>query len=152
MIRADNGGPPSNHLAAADKRDPKNKVRKCGVFFDARKQPSKTPRSPRISPQSHQQKTPFSRPLFPKHPSKTPKIDTISPLGHPKKILSKIYLQSEENVVKSVQKRREKDTEDETPTHQHQDDHAKHSNPVIKLQCLIRKKVAQNMAAIQRRN
>jgi hypothetical protein len=74
------------------KRRPKNKVEKRGVFFDARKLPPKTPRPPRNSPQSHQQKTTFRHPLSPKHPSKPPKIDEISPSHHPKKIPPKNFI------------------------------------------------------------
>jgi hypothetical protein len=54
-------------------------VQKVGVFSSSEKTPVRTPRSPRIPPRSHQQKTIPKHPLFPKDPSKTQETATRQP-------------------------------------------------------------------------
>jgi hypothetical protein len=48
----------------------KNKVRKCGVFFEREKVSVKSPRLPRISPQNDHQNTTFCTHFFAKPPVK----------------------------------------------------------------------------------
>jgi hypothetical protein len=64
------------------KRRPKNKVRKCGAFFGARKQPSKTPRSHAFHHKLTSKKPRSTTHFFQNTPQKTPKIDEIPPTNH----------------------------------------------------------------------
>jgi hypothetical protein len=49
----------------------KNKVQNSGIFLDAKKRPSNTPRFTSNSPQLHHKNTTQKHPFFPKPPEKT---------------------------------------------------------------------------------
>jgi len=78
MIRADNGGPPSNHLAAPDKRRPEKIKLKNVAYFSM---PGNAPPKHHVHHAFHHNltsKKPRAATLFfQKHPSKMPEIDEI---------------------------------------------------------------------------